>query len=119
MQPDPATELLGNILAQMGRKRVSQRALARQLGISPTAMHRRLRGETRLRTDELLQIAALLDVDPAALVQRAAGGKCGSCFGLPNRPGPVLPVAGSGHLPPPDPSPGGGQGSPVIPPDSG
>ena len=64
--------IAGNILAAMGRQRVSQRTLARELGLSPTAVHMRLRGQTRITADELVKIAALLDVEPSALIGDAA-----------------------------------------------
>lgn len=66
------SEIASNIRAELGRKRISQRELARQLGISPTAMHMRLRGETRIPSDELVQIAQLLELDPAELLKGAA-----------------------------------------------
>lgn len=68
-----STEILaGNILAAMGRRRVSQRMLARELGLSPTAVHMRLRGQTRISSDELVKIAALLDVEPGVLLRTAS-----------------------------------------------
>lgn len=65
-------DITGNILAELGRRRISQRTLAKELGLSPTAVHMRLRGQTRISSDELVKIAALLDVEPGSLLKAAS-----------------------------------------------
>jgi transcriptional regulator with XRE-family HTH domain len=56
------------IRAEMARRGVLQKDIARVLGISTQGVSERLNGHTRITVDELVQIAALLDVEVGALV---------------------------------------------------
>lgn len=72
MANDTSDHIIDNIRAELGRRRISQRELARRLGISSAAMNQRLTGVTRLPADDLVRIAAVLQVDPAALLKESA-----------------------------------------------
>lgn len=50
----------------------SMRALAAEVGMSPTALHRRMTGEVALNVDEIHRLAAALAIDPAVLLVGAA-----------------------------------------------
>lgn len=65
---DSTAHLRGNIKAEAARRGISQRALAEGVGISPTAMHMRLRGVTRITTDDLYRIADVLGVEVSSLI---------------------------------------------------
>ncbi|MBB5496874.1 helix-turn-helix domain-containing protein [Paraburkholderia sp. MM5384-R2] len=57
------------IAAARERREISQSALARAVGVTPTAISKLESGETQmLRADHLLRIAAELGADPVALV---------------------------------------------------
>ena len=82
--------VMDNVLAELARRRVTQRQAARSLGISEATFSDRVRGRTRLTLDDIERFAALLDVDPAELLARrgrggtpARGGRDGGAFGLP------------------------------------
>lgn len=64
--------VMGNVLAELAWRRVSQRQAARALGISEQAFSDRVRGRTRLTVDDLERLAELLDVEPGELVTRRA-----------------------------------------------
>lgn len=61
-----------NIRAEMARRRLSQTELAGVLGISQTAVSRRLSGDTRFSVDELLKVAGWLGVPAASLLPEVA-----------------------------------------------
>lgn len=65
--PDIAP-ILDNIRAEMTRRRITQRAAADALGISQPALNARLAGRTPLDVGELLTLAALMDIEPSALL---------------------------------------------------
>lgn len=56
----------------MLRQRVSQQALADRLGLSQSAISKRLSGHTPIDVNELQQIAELLDTDLCDLLKDAA-----------------------------------------------
>lgn len=68
MQKTHSQKTAANVRAEMARKRVSQRDMARHLGCSHTTMQRRLSGEVALDIDELGAIAAALDIPLSALL---------------------------------------------------
>ena len=55
--------IAAEVRACLSRRRASQKELAAALGISATTMSDRMTGRSAFDTDELLQIAAFLDVD--------------------------------------------------------
>lgn len=55
-----------NVRAQLARHMISQRTIATVLGLTKTAMSRRMRGETEFRANELQAIATHLGVDVAS-----------------------------------------------------
>lgn len=57
-----------NIRAEMARRSVRQIALAKHLGLSQTAVSRRLNGETEFSVAELVAVAGLLGVPAASLL---------------------------------------------------
>lgn len=59
------------IVLLMWRNKVSQTALARQLGVEPQTVGKKLRGERGISLDDLIAIGRALGVDPAELL--AAG----------------------------------------------
>lgn len=63
--------LAAEVRAQMGRKRVTARALARSIGISDGALSERLNGARPFNTDQLVRIAEVLDMDLLALFEAA------------------------------------------------
>lgn len=81
--------VMDNVLAELARRRVTQRQAARSLGISEATFSDRVRGRTRLTLDDIERFAALLDVDPADLLARRGrgtplqGGRVGGAVGLP------------------------------------
>ncbi len=62
-----------NLLAELARRRVTQRAAARALGISEQAFSDRVRGRTRTTLDDLQAYSLLLGINPAALLVRPEG----------------------------------------------
>jgi transcriptional regulator with XRE-family HTH domain len=60
-----------NIRAEIARQRVSQRALADALGMSPAALSNRLTGMTPIDVNELGAIADVLRVTAASLLADA------------------------------------------------
>lgn len=74
MNPPSTAELrqavAADIRAGMGRHRVTQAALAKKIGCSRVALSERLNGHRAFNTDQLLTIAAALDLD---LVELLAG----------------------------------------------
>jgi transcriptional regulator with XRE-family HTH domain len=59
--------IAAEVRAQMGRKRVTARALAKSIGISDGALSERLNGARPFNTDQLARIAEALDMDLLAL----------------------------------------------------
>lgn len=62
----------GNIRAEMARRSVSQRKLARALGISQSSLNRLLGGHQLLRVADVEHIASVLMVDPDRLLCESA-----------------------------------------------
>lgn len=62
------TTTAANVRAEMARRRVSQAALAAHLGISQTAMSRRLTSQTDLTVGELYAVAEFLQMPVTALL---------------------------------------------------
>jgi len=63
--------IAAEVRAQMGRKRITARALAKTIGISDGALSERLNGTRPFNTDQLARIATALDVDLVALFMAA------------------------------------------------
>lgn len=61
--------IAANVRAWMGRRNVTQTALASHLGCSQPVVSRRVRGEMPFDTDELIAIAGLLRCDLSDLVE--------------------------------------------------
>ena len=56
-------------------KGVKQSYIAEQLGVSTSMVSKIMRGESRIYLDTLLQIAKVLEVDPASLIPSSSDGK--------------------------------------------
>lgn len=65
---NPEVRLGAEVRAWLGRRNVSQRQLARMLGMNPTALNFRIQGKRSFDVTELLKIAALLDISLAQLL---------------------------------------------------
>lgn len=63
-----AATTVANIRATIAIKQITVRDLSASTGIQYDALRRRLSGKGRLTLDELLHIAAALDVPPASLM---------------------------------------------------
>lgn len=61
-------QVAGRIRAELGLQRKTGAALARHLGLKEAALSRRINGYVPINVDELVGIAAFLDVDPAELL---------------------------------------------------
>lgn len=72
-------------VSQLGAKRMSQRQLARFMGIDPASVHRLLQGKRPMRFDEATQLASLLGVTVDDVLRHA---------GLPVGAGETVPVVG-------------------------
>lgn len=72
MPTTPSAETGENVRAEMARRRVTQMALARQIGLSQSAVSARLKGKTPFDINELCLIASVLDVPLAALLPTEA-----------------------------------------------
>lgn len=57
-----------NVRAELARRRISGRELARGIGWSAPTTFRRLRGDTPFTIDELIAVARFLGVPVAALI---------------------------------------------------
>jgi transcriptional regulator with XRE-family HTH domain len=68
----PATRVADEVRAALARRRISQSALGVELGLSQSAVARRLTGEVPFDVAELSQIASFLEVPIASLVEVAA-----------------------------------------------
>jgi len=64
----PAHTVAANVRAEMARRRVSQSALAKHLGMAQTAVSRRLTGVVSFDVNEVAAVAAFLDVPLASLM---------------------------------------------------
>ncbi len=61
-----------NIRAEMARQRLSQSAVAVEVGMSPAAISQRLSGKTAINIGELVRRARVLNVPAEALLRDAA-----------------------------------------------
>ncbi len=69
MQPtSPAEQVAATVRAEMARRRVTQTALADVLGMTQTALSRRISGAIPFDVNELHAIAEHLGLPPAALL---------------------------------------------------
>ena len=68
MATTPSATTGANVRAEMARRGVSQTALAQTVGLSQTAISKRLRGATPFDVNELIAVAAALDVPLSALL---------------------------------------------------
>jgi transcriptional regulator with XRE-family HTH domain len=62
MRQTPAEQVAGAVRAELARRRISGRKLAEGLGWSFTTTARRLNGSSPFDIDELVAVAAFLDV---------------------------------------------------------
>lgn len=65
-------QVAAEIRAWMGRHKMSQRALAAELGLSPASMHARIHGTQEIGLNELDQIAKALGVTVQDLMPATA-----------------------------------------------
>lgn len=71
--PRPVTlAVAGNVRAEMARQRVPQQVVAEKLGLTQQAVSNRLHGRVPFDVDELVDVAELLDVAAASLLERSA-----------------------------------------------
>lgn len=61
-----------NIRAEMARKRIAQKTVAEELGITQQSVSLRLNGRVPIDVDELAVFARLLDVPMSALLEPVA-----------------------------------------------
>lgn len=73
-------------IAQLSERRMSQRHLARMMGIDPASVHRLLQGKRPMRFDEATQLSRLLGVTVDDVLRHA---------GLPIGAGGSVPVVGT------------------------
>lgn len=73
-------------VTQLSDRRMSQRALARLMGIDPASVHRLLQGKRPMRFDEATQLARLLGVTVDDVLRHA---------GMPVGAGATVPVVGT------------------------
>jgi hypothetical protein len=64
-------EILAEIRAEMGRKKVGVGELSRRTGIPQTRLHRRFHRGVPLSTDELVAIATALNTTASQILARA------------------------------------------------
>ena len=64
-------EILAEIRAEMGRKKVGVGELSRRTGIPQTRLHRRFHRGVPLSTDELVSIATALGTSASEILSRA------------------------------------------------
>lgn len=69
---NPLGQTADNVRAEMARQRLPQIALAKHLGLSQAAVSRRLNGQTAFDVDELVAVAALLNVAASSLLGEVA-----------------------------------------------
>lgn len=60
--------LAANVRAEMARRRVPQQTVAQRLGVSQSAVSRRVAGHTPFTVAELVQVADLLDLTLSDLI---------------------------------------------------
>jgi DNA-binding Xre family transcriptional regulator len=65
-------QVAGNLRAELARRKISGRGLARGLGWTTSTTARLLSGEQRLTVDELAAVAAFLEVSPGSLLEATA-----------------------------------------------
>lgn len=70
--PNNTDTIVSTVKAEMARRGLTQRAVAKALGISEPAVSERFNGKTRLTVDELVSIAGILDVAVSVLVSDVA-----------------------------------------------
>ena len=69
-------DILGRIKEVMREKGIKQTFIAKSLGLTDGGLSKIMKGGTNLTLDTLLQIAKILDVDPASLIPSSEqGGK--------------------------------------------
>lgn len=62
------TAIAGNVRAELARAGLSQRELARRLNRPSQQIHVRMTGQVPFTAEELIAIAAALDIPPATLL---------------------------------------------------
>jgi transcriptional regulator with XRE-family HTH domain len=66
---DPDTTVGMNVKWLLWRKRAGQKALAREIGVTPSVLSKKLRGESGWSATQIAITAQFLDVDPGRLFQ--------------------------------------------------
>ena len=69
MPASPSAHIGANVRAEMARRNVSQTTLAAALGITQAGISKRIRGQVPFTIDQLVKIAAALDVPLATLTE--------------------------------------------------
>lgn len=64
----PSEVIGGNVRAEMARKKIPQAAVGKRLGLSQTAVSKRLSGHIKFNVDELHEVAHLLGVPVSTLL---------------------------------------------------
>lgn len=64
--------IAGNVRAELGRAGISQRELARRLDRMPQQIHDRMSGKVPFLAEELIAIAAVLNISVQVLLAPAA-----------------------------------------------
>ena len=64
----PSTLVAEEVRAHMGRRRISQAALAEKLQISTSSMSRRLQGDSEFTVSELYAMARIFGISPVKLL---------------------------------------------------
>lgn len=72
MRQNPAPDVAAEVRAQLGRLNRDGTWLASKLGVSEMWVSRRLRGITKFSVDDLVAVAAVLDVQAADLIPSKA-----------------------------------------------
>lgn len=69
----PQPDFPAEVRAEMARRGWSLRDLAAQVGMSPSTLQRRLRGDTGLTVTELAEICEAFGIPLSTFVERAEG----------------------------------------------
>ena len=68
----PSEAVAEEVRAHLARKRISQAAAAKALGISQSSLSRRLVGASSFTVDEIYRLAALFDIRASELISERA-----------------------------------------------
>lgn len=88
--------LMGEVKAWMGRRGVTQSQLAEVLGVTPSNMSKRLRGESRFPVRDLAAVAGFMGVSLGQLMGPVADAPIILDPGTPHDEDPAKAAAGAG-----------------------